>query len=223
MKDAYDVPLFKVLMDPSVPERAGATLMSGKISQFSKVADFEKVLAEHIGNPHVLTVNSGTTALHLAYHLLRDPIAELNYPGFSDGDEVLTTALTCVATNWPILANGLRIRWVDVDPASMNINMDDLRRKLSPRTKIISVVHWGGYPCDLNELKRIQHEAEAVLGFRPMVIEDGAHSFGAKFEGKALGCHGNLVMYSFQAIKHLTTVDGGLLVVPTQKLYDRGM
>ncbi|GAG14270.1 unnamed protein product, partial [marine sediment metagenome] len=137
-------------------------------------------------------------------------------------EEVLTTALTCVATNWPILANNLKIKWVDIDPETMNINIEDLKKKLSSTTKIISVVHWGGTPTDLDKLKEVQEYAEKKFGFRPIIIEDGAHSFGAEYNGKKLGNHGNIVMYSFQAIKHLTTVDGGLLVLPTDELYERG-
>ena len=218
----FNQPLFKVYMNKDVPIKVGETLMSGKISQYNKVSEFEEKLSTYIGNKNILTLNSGTNALHLAYHLLKKPIKELNYPGLKDGDEVLTTALTCVATNWPILANNLKIKWVDIDSSTMNINLNDLKKKLSSTTKIISVVHWGGTPTDLDELKQICDYAEKTFGFRPMIIEDGAHSFGAEYNGKKLGNHGNIVMHSFQAIKHLTTVDGGLLILPTDELYERG-
>ena len=215
-------PLFKVYMNDRVPAKVGETLISGKISQYNKVSEFEYILSNYINNKKILTLNSGTNALHLAYHLLQKPIEELNYPGWEIGDEVLTTALTCVATNWPILANNLKIKWVDIDPETMNINIEDLKKKLSSTTKIISVVHWGGTPTDLDKLKEVQDYAESTFGFRPMIIEDGAHSFGAEYNGKKLGNHGNIVMHSFQAIKHLTTVDGGLLILPTDELYQRG-
>jgi dTDP-4-amino-4,6-dideoxygalactose transaminase len=218
----FKYPLFKVSMSKNVSEEVSKTLLSGKISQYSKVSDFEKKLSNYIGNSNLLTVNSGTSALHLAYHLLKKPLNELNFPGLEDGDEVLTTPLTCTATNWPILANNLKIKWVDIDPNNMNLNLNDLKNKLSKKTKIISVVHWGGTPLNLNKLRSICDYAEKTFGFRPMVIEDGAHSFGAEYDGKKLGNHGNIVMHSFQAIKHLTTVDGGLLILPSQELYERG-
>lgn len=217
----FKYPLFKIYMNDDVPLKVGETLMSGKISQYNKVSEFESLLSKYINNKNILTLNSGTNALHLAYHLLQKPIKDLNYPGWENGDEVLTTALTCVATNWPILANKLKIKWVDIDSENMNINIEDLKNKLSLKTKIISVVHWGGTPTDLDKLKEVQDYAENKFGFRPMIIEDGAHSFGAEYKGKKLGNHGNIVMYSFQAIKHLTTVDGGLLILPNEELYER--
>lgn len=218
----FKYPLFKVYMNNTVGEDVTKVLLSGKISQYSQVTDFEKELSNFIGNSNLLTVNSGTSSLHLAYHLLKKPIEELNFPGLEDGDEVLTTALTCTATNWPILANNLKIKWVDIDPNNMNLNLDDLKNKLSEKTKIICIVHWGGTPLNLNKLKEVCDYAENKYGFRPMVIEDGAHAFGAEYDGKKIGNHGNIVIHSFQAIKHLTTVDGGLLILPTQELYDRG-
>tara|TARA_B100000965_G_scaffold42235_1_gene31026 strand:+ start:8111 stop:9304 length:1194 start_codon:yes stop_codon:yes gene_type:complete len=218
----FKYPLFKVYMNNTVGEDVTKVLLSGKISQYSQVTDFEKELSNFIGNSNLLTVNSGTSSLHLAYHLLKKPIEELNFPGLEDGDEVLTTALTCTATNWPILANNLKIKWVDIDPNNMNLNLDDLKNKLSEKTKIICIVHWGGTPLNLNKLKEVCDYAENKYGFRPIVIEDGAHAFGAEYDGKKIGNHGNIVIHSFQAIKHLTTVDGGLLILPTQELYDRG-
>jgi dTDP-4-amino-4,6-dideoxygalactose transaminase len=97
-----------------------------------------------------------------------------------------------------------------------------LERKITHKTKAIIVVHWGGYPVDLDRLKAIQEKAYNIYGFRPVIIEDGAHAFGTEYKGKKLGNHGNIVMYSFQAIKHITSVDGGLLVLPNQELYRRG-
>ena len=135
--------------------------------------------------------------------------------------EVLASALTCTATNWPILANRFKIKWVDVDPNTMNLNLDDLESKLSPTTKAIMAVHWGGYPNDLNRLKGIQDKCQELYGFRPMVIEDCAHSFGSTFDGKPLGNHGNYCVYSLQAIKHISSVDGGVIVLPNKELYDR--
>lgn len=135
--------------------------------------------------------------------------------------QVLTCPLTCTATNWPILANRLRIKWVDADPATCNMCLDDLEAKLTPTTKVIMVVHWGGSPIDLARVAAIQERCFAKFGFRPAVIEDCAHAFGAKFKGKKLGSHGNLCCFSLQAIKHLTSIDGGILIAPTQRLFER--
>ena len=156
----------------------------------------------------------------MALHMLKKP--NTNWPGIQDGDEVLATALTCTASNFPILANGLKIKWVDINSTTLNMDLDDLARKITPKTKAIILVHWGGYPSDLNKIKQIQNKAEELYGFKPAVIEDGAHSFGSKYMGKYIGTHGNLTMYSLQAIKHITSIDGGLLLSPHQELHRRG-
>ena len=101
------------------------------------------------------------------------------------------------------------------------MDLDDLERKIGPKTKAIIAVHWGGYPIDLDRLKLIQEKSKNIYGFKPAVIEDGAHSFGSEYKGKKLGNHGNMVMYSLQAIKHITAIDGGLLILPHQELYNR--
>ena len=84
------------------------------------------------------------------------------------------------------------------------------------------LVHWGGYPNDLDKIKEIQKRAFERFGFMPQVIEDGAHSFGSKYKNKLVGNHGNLTMFSLQAIKHITAIDGGLLICPNESLYSRG-
>jgi len=226
------IQLFKVFMAPTAAEEVGKVLNSGYIGQGEKVEIFEKQLKETLNNDHLITLNSGTSGLHLALHLLKKPQNSINihhgvaftedyWPGIQEGDEVLATALTCTASNFPILANGLKIKWVDVDPTTLNMDLDDLERKITAKTKAIVLVHWGGYPNDLDRLKQIQQKSKELYGFKPAIIEDGAHSFGSKYKGKFLGNHGNIVMYSLQAIKHITAIDGGILTLPHQELYNR--
>lgn len=226
------IDLFKVFMSTSASEEVAKVLNSGYIGQGPKVEQFESDLRKYLDTDRVITLNSGTSGLHLALHLLKAPskravfigddMYHRNWPGLEPGDEVLTTALTCTASNFPILANNLRIKWVDIDPTTLNIDLDDLERKISPKTKVIMLVHWGGYPNDLDKIKEIQSKCYELYGFKPAVIEDGAHAFGSKYKGKYLGNHGNIVMYSFQAIKHITSIDGGALVLPHQGLLNRG-
>ena len=218
MKDT--IQLFKVHMAPTAAEEVAKVLNSGYIGQGPKVDEFENQLKDYFDHDFVQTINSGTSALHMALHLLKKP--NNKWPGIQEGDEVLATALTCTATNFPILANGLKIKWVDIDPTTLNMDLDDLSRKITPKTKAIILVHWGGYPSDLDKVKQIQEQAEELYGFKPAVIEDGAHSFGSKYKGKNIGTHGNLTMYSLQAIKHITSIDGGLLLSPHQELHRRG-
>ncbi|MEU3170217.1 DegT/DnrJ/EryC1/StrS family aminotransferase [Streptosporangium sp. NPDC006930] len=211
------IPLFSVSMSADAPAAVAQILGSGRIGQGAKVEEFERALGAAIGNPRVATLNSATAGLHLALRL----VAGDGGPGGDPEGEVLSTPLTMEATNWAILANRLRIRWVDVDPATLNVDLDDLARKISPRTRAIMVVHFAGYPVDLDRLEEILDEAEARFGFRPAVIEDSAHAWGATYRGRPLGNHGNISVFSFQAIKHLTSGDGGAIVLPTDEAHER--
>lgn len=227
------IPLFKVFMSSNAADSVAKVLNSGFIGQGPKVEELENDLSKYFGqfNNNVLTFNSATSAEHLAYHLLKLPYTYqiqnefgasiINWPGLQQGDEVLTTALTCTATNWPILANGLKLRWVDVDPTTMNICLKDLESKLNEKTKIVTVVHWGGYPVDLVELKNIQSRYRQKYGFEFMIIDDAAHSFGSKLDGQLIGTYDTITTFSLQAIKHITSVDGGFWITPYKELNER--
>lgn len=215
------IPLFNVAMSQqSALDRVANVLRSGRLEHGPAVTEFEGVLGERIGNPRVIALNSGSSGLHLAIDLVARSQSAEGRHGDEPG-EVLSTPLTFEGTNWPILANGLRIRWVDVDPATLNIDLDDLARKISPATRAIVVVHWTGYPVDLNRLRDILDQAEVRFGFRPMVIEDCAQAWGATYREVPLGNHGNICMFSFGALKQLTCGSGGMLVLPDDDLYER--
>ena len=198
--------LFKVHMPETVMEPLKEVLLSGYIGQGSKVDEFERMLSKWVGSPNCLTLNSGTSALHLAMRLA----------GVERGTEVVTTAQTCTATNEPILERGADIVWADIDPWDGNIDALDVERKITPKTKAVVAVHWGGYPCDLDALVRICRKYNIAL------IEDAAHAFGSVYHGRPIGMYSSYASFSFQAIKVLTTVDGGLLVCPSIDDYRRG-
>jgi dTDP-4-amino-4,6-dideoxygalactose transaminase len=170
------------------------------------VEEFERQLAPWFNNDNVLTLNSGTAALQLALRL-----ANVGY-----GDEVVTTAMTCTATNEPILAMGAKVIWADIDPWTANIDPGDVARKITPKTKAIVCVHWGGYPCELDELNAIAAEHGIKL------IEDACHAFGSTYHGQPIGSHSDFACFSFQAIKEMTTVDGGALVCKSRADCERG-
>ncbi len=209
--NADQLSLFKVGMAANINEYTDPVLKSGYVTQGPKVKEFEEKLSEFIGNPYVLTVNSATSGLTLACRLLN----------LDQNSEVISTPLTCTATNFPILNFGAHVVWADVDENTCNIDLDSVKSKLTPSTRAIMVVHWGGYPVDLDKLKEVQDYAEDKYGFRPMVIEDCAHAFGSEYKGKKLGTHGNICVFSFQAIKHLTCTDGGAIVLPDYETYKR--
>jgi len=204
--EGKNIPLFKVFMPESIFEPLRKVLLSGYIGEGPRVEEFERQLGPWFGNNNVLTVNNGTSALQLALRL-----ANVGY-----GDEVVSTAMTCSATNEPILALGAKIIWADIDPWTANIDPEDVARKITPKTKAIMCVHWGGYPCELDELNAIAAEHGIKL------IEDACHAFGSTYHGKPLGSHSDFACFSFQAIKHMTTVDGGALVCKSESDCERG-
>jgi dTDP-4-amino-4,6-dideoxygalactose transaminase len=124
--------------------------------------------------------------------------------------------MTCTATNEPILAAGARIVWADIDPTTGNISAESIASKVTDKTKAIIVVHWGGLPVDLDAVNAIAAER----GIK--VIEDAAHATGAEYRGRPIGSHSDFVCFSFQAIKHITTADGGALFCKSEDDYRRG-
>ena len=210
------IPLFKVFTADTVMPELAKVFASGMIGQDKKNEEFEKVLRAYFNEAYINTVNSATSAEHLTYHLLK------KY-GLQAGDTVLTTALSCLATHTPMVAEGLKIQWVDIDPTNLNIDLDDLERKLSPNTKVITVVHWGGNPVDLTRLSKIKLKCQQMYGFYPVIVEDCAHSLGAKFNNKLIGTHGNICTFSLQAIKLINSGDGGFVISPGwEDFYRRG-
>lgn len=229
------IPLFKVYMSPDAKDRVAEVLDSGYIGEGEKVKEFEKKLMDFFKPDigiDIITTNSATSAEHLIYHILKTPrmltrkyawgFADQYWPGLDDNSEVLTTPLTCTATNWPILANNLKLRWVDVDPETMNMSLVDLQSKIDVNTRIVQVVHWGGYPIDMKTLRSIVTNAEIQFKTKIMIIEDCAHAFGSKYENIYLGMspYSDFATYSLQAIKHITSIDGGFLVSPYEQFND---
>ncbi len=232
MMNKNQIPLFKVFMTQNAIDLSTKVLGSGFIGQGPVVEEFENKLKNFYSGASVVTTNSATSAEHLALYSLKKQkknkqktingkTYNYDWPGIFDGDQVLTTALTCTATNWPILANNMLIKWVDVDPHTCNLCLDDLKNKLSIKTKIIMVVHWGGYPVDLDKLDQIKVYYYNKFGFMPEIIEDCAHAFGSEYKSKKIGTHGNICTFSFQAIKHLTSGDGGCIVLDQHDLEKR--
>jgi len=218
----FKIPLFKVFMSQDVIQPLNNVLMSGFISQGPQVEKFEEKLCEFFNNPYLLTINSATSGLMLALRLLQNKDENMNWPGFdNENDVVLSPTLTCFATNAAILANNCKINWIDTDNTTANVCIKDIRNKLNANTKIVYIVHWGGYPVDLDLLKELQEEHFIKYNYKFKIIEDCAHAFGSEYKNIKLGNHGNICVFSFQAIKHLTTGDGGLIILPNKELYDR--
>jgi perosamine synthetase len=188
------IPLFKPFMNKNCINELKKLLYSGYIGEGAKVKEFERLLTDYLGG-YVVLVNSGTSALHLALY-----IAGVN------GKIVISTPMTCLATNTPIVQNGARIVWADVDPRTGNIDPISISKKITTNTRVVMAVHYGGNLCDA-VLVDICRDRGLTL------IEDCAHLTGPGL--------GGMQCYSFQAIKHLTTGDGGCLVTKDRKIYNR--
>lgn len=202
------IPIVKPFLPPAdvLMPRLQATLYSGYIAEGEKVKEFEKSFGAYIDNPYSLSLNSGTAALHLA----------LLMAGVREGDEVISTALTAEPTNVTIVQVGAKVVWADVDEATGVLSPISVREKITSRTKAIMLVHYAGIVADMDAFQKISEE------FGIPIIEDAAHALGAKYKGKMIGSISPYTIFSLQAIKHITTVDGGILAVNSQAQHDKG-
>ena len=189
------IPLFKPYISKKCIKDITNILEQGCLTEGFYSDKFEEALGEFIENKNIALTNSGTSALHLAGIL----------SGLKFGDEVITTAMTCMATNEPFFNMGVKLIFADVDITTGNICPKSIRSKVTDKTKAIVVVHWAGQPVDLHEIHSIANE------FNLKVIEDAAHAFGSEYNNKKIGSHSDFVCFSFQAIKHLTCGDGGAI------------
>ena len=190
---------FLTFAPPSIGEEEIAevvdTLRSGWITTGPKTARFEEEFARYLGAPGALAVNSCTAALHTA----------LLTAGIGAGDEVITTPLTFAATANVIEHVRGRPVFVDVDPVTLQIDPARLEAAVTPRTRAIIPVHFGGHPADLDAIETV------AARHRLLVIEDAAHALPARYRGRLIGSGGNPVAFSFYATKNLTTGEGGML------------
>jgi len=186
---------FYTHISPKAIELASHVLRSSWVSEGKMVKEFEIQLNKSLGLANPVALNSGTSALHLALVLA----------GVGPGDEVIIPAQTFVATGLAVLMPRATPIFADIDPTTGNISVASIKEKITDRTKAIIPVHWGGYPCDLDEINELAEYHNLA------VIEDAAHALGATYKGKPVGAISRFTAFSFQAIKHLTTGDGGAL------------
>ena len=186
---------FQVNISSQAIESATEVLQSGWISEVCKVKEFEAALSARLGLCKPVAVNSGTSALNLA----------LAVAHVGPEDEVILPAQTFVATGTVVLSKQAKPVFADIQCNTGNICPKSISEKITERTKAIIPVHWGGYPCDLDEINDLAKRHNLI------VIEDAAHALGARYKGKPIGSISRFTAFSFQAIKHLTTGDGGVL------------
>lgn len=199
-RTSRSVDMFRVLMSDSAPERIGEVLKSGYIGLGPVTEEFERALCDRFGFPNFVSTNSCTSAIMLA----------LKMSG-AQGNLVISTPMTCLATNCAIREAGADIVFADVDPDTGLISVDSVNSlfaRYGGKIRAVVCVDWAGQPCDLSELAYVTHRYGAFL------IEDAAHSWLAEYRGHLVGTFPEVdfTCFSFQAIKFLTTGDGGGLV-----------
>lgn len=177
-------------------EEVVACLRSGWIGTGPRVAEFERSFAAYTGGAQAVAVNSCTAALHLS----------ILAAGIGPGDEVITTPLTFCASVNAIIHAGATPVLADVDPCSMNIDPEQVRAKISPRTKAILPVHFAGRACDMDPLCALAKEYGLVI------IEDCAHAIETKYHGLQAGCFGDFGCFSFYVTKNVITGEGGMIL-----------
>ncbi len=189
------IPLFKVHCPDNIGYKIEEVFKTGFITEGEYSDKFETEFSSYIENNNTSLVNSCTSALTLAYHTC----------DLKPEDEVITTAMTCMATNEPLFQTGAKLVFADIDPATGNIDPESVKKKITSKTKLIVGVHWAGQPFDIDSISSIAKENNIK------VVEDAAHALGASYNNKKIGSHSDFVCFSFQAIKHMTTVDGGAI------------
>ena len=180
-------------------------LKSDRITQGTKIGEFEARVAEYCGSKFAVAVSSGTGALHAACAVA----------GISTGDEVITTPLSFVATSNAVVYCGGRPVFADVKEDTLTIDPAEIARKVSPRTKAILPVDFAGHPADYEEIMAIARERGLV------VIEDAAHALGAEYKGRKIGGLANMTILSFHPVKHITTGEGGMVLTDNTEFYEK--
>ena len=186
-------------------EEVVKVLRSDWITTGPKIEEFENALCRYIGCKYAIAVNSGTSALDIA-------VQTLNLP---EGSEVITTPFTFVATSNAVLYNNLKPIFVDIEKETRNINPEEIRKKITDKTKAVIYVDYAGHPCDIEEIKEIAEEHDLYL------IEDASHAIGAEYKSKKIGNFADMTIFSFHPVKHITTGEGGAVVTNNKEFYEK--
>ncbi|MCG9479559.1 MAG: DegT/DnrJ/EryC1/StrS family aminotransferase [Actinomycetia bacterium] len=197
------IQVFKPFMGEEEVKAVEEVIKSGWLGLGPKTVEFEKKFAKYIGTKFSVGLNSATSALDLALKLLH----------INHGDEVIVPTMTFVSTAHVVTYNLATPIFVDIDPKSLLINFEDLKAKITSRTKAVIPVHYSGRAVDIDKLREIVGEIP--------IVEDAAHACGSIYKDKKCGSLGDIGCFSFHAVKNLATGDGGALTLNNQKWYER--
>ncbi len=213
------IPFSPPRIDDKIINEVVAALKSGWITTGPRTKAFEKKITEYCGHKNTLCLNSATAGLEIM----------LRWFGVKEGDEVILPAYTYSATANVIIHCGAKPVFVDINSNDFNISIEAIEKALTPRTKAIMPVDFGGLPCDYDEINALvkkfagmfkpENEIQKKLG-RVLVLSDSAHSFGAMYKGKHTGTLTDVSVFSFHAVKNLPTAEGGAIALNLPSPFD---
>ena len=198
------ISFFDTYIDKTAKEQVLSVISSTFLSEGKKVKEFEIALMSELNLNNLVTVNSGTSALHLALVLA----------GVKAGDEVILPAQTFIASGLAVLMQKAQPVFCDINYDDGNIDIDQIENHITVNTKAIMAVHWAGLPCDMDKLQLIAEKHNLII------VEDAAHALGAHYKETPIGSISDYTCFSFQAIKHLTTGDGGAISIKDISKYE---
>ncbi len=205
------IPYGKQFIDSTDIQAVTGVLESDWITQGPKVKEFEDALAKYCGSKFAVAVSSGTAALHLACLAA----------GLGPGDEAVTSPITFLATPNSIVYSGAKPVFADIDYDTVNIDCQQIKNKITRKTKVVIPVHFAGLPCDMRKIYSIARAK------RQVIIEDAAHALGAQYKVngkwfKVGSCsHSDMAIFSFHPVKHITTGEGGAITTNDRKIYEK--
>ena len=197
--------VWSTYLPESTPKEVEKVLRSKWINTGKKAKELGETLRNKFKFPSCVLCNSGTSALR----------ASLAAIGVGHGDEVVSTPYTFIATNTSILEQGAKPVFADIKYETLNIDPDSIIEKITDKTKAIICVHYGGVPCDMDEIRKIGIE------YNLPIIEDSAHALGSKYKGKYIGEEGDFITFSMQVVKIVTSGDGGIIATTNEDYYNK--
>ena len=200
-------PLTKNVLDNQDINSGIKILRSKKITMGSQTARFEKQFSKKIAVKSSIMVNSGSSANLLIFQCLINPLIKKLKPG----DEVLISSICWSTSLWPILQSGLKAKFVDVNVDNLNIDLTDLKKKISKKTKALMLVHALGNCADMDKIVKICKQNKLIL------IEDTCEALGSTYKGKKLGTFGDFSSFSFYYSHHITSGEGGMVCTKSKK------
>ncbi len=199
------IPYGRQMIDEEDIQAVVDVLRSDYLTTGPSITEFEQKVAKRVGARYAVAIANGTAALHGACFAA----------GIGEGDEVITTPITFAASSNCVLYCGGKPIFADIKADTYNIDPEDIRRKITDKTKAIIAVHFTGQPCEMDEIHKLAREHNLV------VIEDAAHALGADYKGRPIGSISDMTTFSFHPVKHITSGEGGMITTNDEELYKR--